>query len=368
VHVGVLYDSREAARAASLGDVTLTHCHRCGLIHNRRFDTKITNFAPGYEVALHHSKVFREFTEGVARRLIHQYRLENKSIFEIGCGAGFFLRTLCQLGNNHGIGVDPTISREHTEQLGDGSVRFVRDFYGDRFIELNCDFICCLSVFEAIPDPTEFLLRVRKTIGPRHDVPVYFEVFNGMRSFEQLETWSVHYEQCNYFGLESLTDLFRRCGFEVLRAGTCYEGDQYLYVEARVSENAEPDSKPSESSSQLPTKIAEFSQHYREALDGWSKRLEQFRSSGSRVVLWGSGGKGISFLNALDSEGLIEYVVEINPDKHGKHIPGSGQMIVGPEFLKEYQPDKIIITNPLYEDEMKQQAAQLGVHSDFLIA
>jgi len=201
----MLYDSQEAARAAALGDVTLAYCHDCGLVHNRLFEPAKTNFAPGYEVALHHSKVFREFTEGVAKRLVHTYGLQDKTIFEIGCGAGFFLKTLCELGGNHGIGIDPTVVRERTEAAGSGSAQFIRDFYTDRYSDLNFDFACCLSVFEDIPDPTTFLQRLRQSIGSRRDVAVYFEVFNAIGSLERLETWSVHYEQCNYFGLDSLT-------------------------------------------------------------------------------------------------------------------------------------------------------------------
>lgn len=368
VHVGMLCDSRQAARTTPLGDVTLAYCHHCGLIHNRRFDPSKTQFGPGYEVALHHSQVFREFTGGVARRLVQQYQLHNKTILEIGCGSGYFLRTLCELGHNHGIGIDPTVAREEQVPLPNGSVRFIRDSYTDRYIDLGSDFICCLSVFEDIPDPIVFLSRLRKAIGTRRDVAVYFEVFNALRSFQRLETWSVHYEQCNYFSLPSLRRLFERCGFEILRSGTCYEGDQYLYVEATVAASDSSTPQPSATALSLPAEIANFARHYRETLDRWSTRMDEFRDSARRVVLWGSGGKGISFLNALDCPDVIEYVVEINPDKRGKYIPGSGQLIVGPEFLKEYRPTSIIITNPLYQSEIKQQAGELGVNAEFLIA
>lgn len=366
VHVGMLFDSREQAEAAPKGDVTLAYCHQCGLIHNRRFEPAKTQFAPGYEVSLHHSQVFRDFTVGVAKDLAERYQLREKTILEIGCGSGFFLRTLCELGDNHGIGIDPTVSQQGRATAGNGSLRFIRDFYTDQYVDLESDFICCLSVFEDIPDPTAFLKRVRKSIGSRRDAAVYFEVFNGAGSFERLEIWSVHYEQCNYFSLPTFEKLFRDCGFEIQRSGACYEGDQYLFVEAAAGD--QPDASPSAATSSLPKELADFSQHYRQTLADWSRRFDSFRDSGQRVVLWGSGGKGISFLNALDCQDVIEHVVEINPDKQRRHIPGSGQLIVGPEFLRDYRPDTIIITNSLYQAEMKRQAAALGVQADFLVA
>ncbi len=118
----------------------------------------------------------------------------------------------------------------------------------------------------------------------------------------------------------------------------------------------------------LPPEIAMFGEHHRTKVADWRERLEEYRRLGQRVVVWGTGGKGISFLNTLNTQDVIEYVVEINPDKHGKFIPGSGQEIVPPEFLTRYQPDNVIITNALYEQEMKQQARDLGVECEFLIA
>jgi len=100
----------------------------------------------------------------------------------------------------------------------------------------------------------------------------------------------------------------------------------------------------------------------------WRERIEQFKQTGKRVVIWGTGGKGIGFLNALDTADVIRHALEINPRKHGKFVPGTGQQIVPPEFLAEYRPDVVIITNALYEREMKQQAADLGVNCEFLIA
>ena len=74
-----------------------------------------------------------------------------------------------------------------------------------------------------------------------------------------------------------------------------------------------------------------------------------------------------SFLNALDTKDTIQYVADINPNRQGQYIGGSGQQIVAPEFLTEYQPDIIVITNPLYEGEIKAQVSALGLSSEFMV-
>jgi len=366
VSVGVFYKTRAAALAAPRGSITLAWCPDCGFVHNREFNVDGDIFKPGYEVALHHSQTFRTFIRGVASRLIERFELNGKNIVEIGCGDAFFLKTLAALGGNDCIGIDPTVASEGEQAVQNGSVRLIRDYFGPTHQNLDANFICCLSVFEAIPHPAH-LLAAAHAMASRAGAPLYFEVFNAWRAFEAEEVWSVHYEQCNYFSLESLHAILTRHGFEVEEAGTCYEGDQYLFVEARSER--QPEHQPQQTANaNVPEALTAFARSFEEKRDGWNRRLKRYRQEGKRAVVWGTGGKGITFLNALDAGGTIEYVVEINPDKQDKHVPGTGQLIVPPSFLAQYRPDKIIVTNALYRAEMESQARELGVDAEFLVA
>jgi len=302
----------------------------------------------------------------VAKRLVERFDLHDKTVIEIGCGGGEFLRMLCKLGDNDGIGIDPSLQSEGVQRIGRRRIRFIRDYFSQKHANLAGDFVCCLSVLEHIPDPAATIRNVRKLIGDR-DAGVYFEVFNAFNAFRNRETWSILYEQCNYFGLESFRGLFERCGFRVTDAAECYEGGQYVHVEAVPSRLAHR-APPGNTYGEIPADLAEFARSYWRKLATWQERIERFKQTGKRVVIWGTGGKGIGFLNALDTADVIRYALEINPRKHGKFVPGTGQEIVPPEFLAEYRPDVVIITNALYEREMKQQAADLGVNCEFLIA
>ena len=63
----------------------------------------------------------------------------------------------------------------------------------------------------------------------------------------------------------------------------------------------------------------------------------------------------------------IEYVVDINPYKHGKSLPGTGQEIVSPQFLTKYNPQKIIVMNPVYLDEIQRDIERLGIKADLFV-
>lgn len=90
--------------------------------------------------------------------------------------------------------------------------------------------------------------------------------------------------------------------------------------------------------------------------------------SGRRVIIWGAGSKGVSFLNTLPTQDVVAYAVDINPRKEGMHVAGSGQQIVPPTFLPGYRPDNVIIMNANYIDEIGQQLAALGLSAAILVA
>src|SRR3546814_19695643 len=75
------------------------------------------------------------------------------------------------------------------------------------------------------------------------------------------------------------------------------------------------------------------------------------------------------FLNLLQVEtgGGIDYVVDINPRKRGRFVPGTGQEIVDPAFLRDYRPDVLIVMNPEYQDEIATTAESLGLDSELVL-
>lgn len=364
VHVGICGKTAEEARSLPTGDVVLSWCPKCEFLHNRLFDPDKLYYHPGYEVALHHSPTFRRFMEQVTTRLMTRYDLRQKRILEIGCGGAWFLRTLAELGENDCIGYDPTVPTVGREQLGNGSIELVRDYFGPQY-SVDAEFICCLSVFENVPQPVRFLKNLRQQIGDLNP-GIYFEVFNAFQAIASKETWSINYEQVNWFSQQSLANAFRQAGFRITDSDECYEGGQYVFVDAVPGQDTDSDLSPANES--VPDAIRQFAEHHAEQMQIWTQRLHDYRDSGRRVVVWGAGGKGISFLNSLPTADSIEYVVDINPDKHGTFIPGSAQEIVSPEFLRDYRPQTIILMNGLYEEEIRQQLQALNVNAEFLIA
>ncbi|MEL6645854.1 MAG: hypothetical protein AAFQ79_18125, partial [Pseudomonadota bacterium] len=89
-----------------------------------------------------------------------------------------------------------------------------------------------------------------------------------------------------------------------------------------------------------------------------------FGSVSGRSVIWGAGSKGITLANVIGGEdaGLVA-LVDQNPRKHGKFIPGAGLPVVAPDDLATIKPDCVVISNGLYLDEIQSQLSALGVEA-----
>jgi ABC-type Fe3+-hydroxamate transport system substrate-binding protein len=103
-----------------------------------------------------------------------------------------------------------------------------------------------------------------------------------------------------------------------------------------------------------------FAAEYRRKVGFWQARLRELKADGRRVALWGAGSKGITFVNVVPGGDTVSCLVDLNPRKHGRFVPGTGQPVVAPEMLTRIQPDVILVMNPLYRDEIAQLARRIG--------
>lgn len=345
------------------GDIVLGFCHACGFIYNLAFDPARLRYNADYENSLHFSPRFHAYAQDLASRLVRQYDLHGKDIIEIGCGKGEFLELLCKLGGNRGVGFDPSFVNEQNDEKA-VDVTFIQDVYAERYADYKADFICSRHTLEHIAHPKEFLTQVRCAIGEKKQAVVFFEVPNALFTLRDLAIWDIIYEHCSYFSAPALVHLFASCDFEVKQITEAFEG-QFLCLEAMPAAPKKAFAVPHDDLEKVSQWVAEFPARYSSKIETWKHRLEQLKESGKRVVVWGAGSKGVTFLNILGIQDEIAYVVDINPRKQGMYVAGTGQRIVAPEFLRRYRPEIVIVMNPIYKNEIRRITNDLGLTTGF---
>jgi SAM-dependent methyltransferase len=366
VHSVLNMATREKALSYPTGDILLGFCGNCGFVSNVAFDAGKLEYSIDCEESQGFSPTFNKFSRRLAKHLIEKYDLHHKEILEIGCGKGEFLTLLCDLGENRGVGFDPAYVKGRDASKAAERITFIQDFYSEKYAGYHADFICCKMTLEHIHATAEFVRMVRRSIGDRLDTIVFFQIPDVTRILRDCAFEDIYYEHCSYFSPGSLARLFRKCRFDVMHLATEYDG-QYLIIEAKPADP--PVLAPlsqEDDIEKLKSCVKGFQVKYRSKLSTWRKRLQETRAKDQRLVLWGSGSKAVSFLTTFQVYDDIEYVVDINPYRQGTFMAGTGQEIVAPEFLMEYQPDIVVVMNPVYQEEIQQDLNRMGLSPDLL--
>lgn len=359
----LLLDTHSEAIEFPRGDLRLAFCRACGFIWNTSFDRQRAEYSGRYEETQGYSPRFVTFARELASRWIERYDLHDADILEIGCGKGEFLQYLCELGPNRGIGIDPSYHPERMASDAAGRMRFIQDFYDDRYAELTGDAVVCRHTLEHIPSVADFVELVRRGVDGQPDTVVLFELPDVYRVLNEVAFWDLYYEHCSYFTLGSLTRLFRASGFTPLRLSVEYD-DQYLVLEARPGPSADGVTFDEEDDLEAVTKAVDhFEGEYVTTIRRWRDELDALVAARRKVVIWGAGSKGVAYLTTLGVGQEVPYAVDINPYKHGKFMAGTGQEIVSPEFLRSYQPDEVIVMNPIYVQEIESTLRDLSVEA-----
>ncbi len=361
----ILLGTPDEAKAYPRGDIALGYCDACGFVSNTAFDGRLTEYSGRYEETQGFSSTFNAFHERLARQLVERHDLHGKRIIEIGCGKGEFLSLLCELGNNEGIGFDPGFVEERLRPPRQGKVQFTQDFYSEKYAECQADFIACKMTLEHIHPTADFVGMVRRSIGEREGVVVFFQIPEATRILRDCAFEDIYYEHCSYFTAPSLRYLFEQNGFEVLSIATDY-GEQYLTIEARSTKRPGPNSAAAPGAEESAHLVSQFPLKFRKKRDFWRLRLDRANKNGESVAVWGSGSKGVSFLTTLGIDTEVNSVVDINPYRAGYYMSGTGHPIVDPEQLTHIRPDTVILMNPIYTKEVRARMDELGIHPELV--
>jgi SAM-dependent methyltransferase len=361
VHSCVILPTKQEAQRFLRGDISLGFCKACGFIFNMYYDPSLLDYSSTYEDQQSFSPTFNAFARDLANHLIVKYSLHNKEILEIGCGKGDFLALLCELGNNRGIGIDPAYVATRIHRKSANRLTFIKDYYSERYANYHGDLVCCRHTLEHIQNTAEFVSSIRRSIGDRLNTVLFLEIPDTIRILQELAFWDIYYEHCSYFSPGSLARLLRSCKFEIVDLSRSFR-DQYLLIEVKpVTTRSSKPHELEESLEDLMNDVKYFSEKCLEKIERWKNYLKQLTADREHIVIWGSGSKCVSFMTTLNINDEVEYVIDINPYRHQKFLPGLGKEIMPPEVLKKHKPDITLVMNPVYCEEIQQMLKDMKV-------
>ena len=371
VHQNLLFATPAAARGMARGDLEMRACAACGFVFNAAFDPALVEYGPAYENSQDCSPAFNAHLDALADHIVSERGVRTGRIVEVGCGKGGFLRKLLTHPQNacDAVGFDPAYTGP-PEALG-GRAQFVADFYGPA-TAVPADVVVCRHVIEHIPDPVALLRTVRAGVGASGATRVFFETPCAEWILRNRVPWDFFYEHCSLFTAASLARALGRAGFSVTSVRHIF-GGQYLWAEgvvglappAQQRSGTNPgDSPPDGRAEGTGTLARAFAAEERGRVASWAALLAEAGASGP-VFAWGAGAKGVTFCNLADPERTrLAGIVDVNPAKQNKYLPGTGHPIVAPEAAAG--AGTVLVFNPNYVAEVRATVARLGARAEVI--
>jgi SAM-dependent methyltransferase len=353
----VLLDTLDEAADYPSGDMLLVFCERCGFIQNSRFDPALVDYSVPTEESQAFSPTFTEFAAALANELVARYDLVGKSVLEVGCGKGDFLRLLAERGISSGRGIDPGYLPNRI--VGPGlELEFTRDWFGPGHTHLTADLVLTRHLMEHVSNVSEFLGWLRESVLATPGAALFTEVPDVGRVLAEGAFWDVYYEHCSYFTAGSLERALNRAGFDVdwLRMGF---GDQYLLAGAVPTGGATGRVSGGPDIDGLAVLVEDFAHLAADRLSFWRDRITAEIGGGGRVVVWGGGSKAVAFLTSLGVSDVL--VVDINPYKQGRWLPGLAVEVQPPDILRDLPPSLVIPMNSAYSSEIRHDLREMGL-------
>jgi len=339
-----------AAQAVPLGRLSFNACEKCGFLWNAAFDPQLAEYNDLYENSSSHSLFYNTYFDEIVKDLLEREGLRGKQVVEIGCGQGDFLRRLVNWpgGGVIGYGFDPAYRGPESSE--NGNPRFFRAKWGGDSPGFKADAVICRHILEHLPSPLDFL----NSLGPllEENGRLFLETPSAEWILAQAAWWDFYHEHCSLFTAASIIRAVEQSGFCLKRLERRFSG-QYWWLAAEKEPRC----------AGAATRFTALEPTWREKIQNL---LGAYRTRGE-LIIWGAGAKGVTFANALDRERtLFKAVVDENPDKQGKHIPGSAHQIIAPETLPALGVAAIIVLNPIYIEEISSRVKGLGLKAEIV--
>jgi SAM-dependent methyltransferase len=299
--------------------------------------------------------------------LIKSLGLDHESfVIELASNDGYLLRNFVE----HGVrvlGVDP--APDQAAAANAAGVQTMTEFFGmdvaRRIRELHgpADVVIANNVMAHVPKLNDFVAGMAIVLADDGVVTVENPYVRDL--VERCEFDTIYHEHFCYYSCTAVDRLARRHGmflnhveyFPWLHGGTLR---WHLGKEEDVSPTAfEYLRCERELGLTAFGYYADFAARVEQLRTQLCSMLKRLRAEGARISGYGAAAKGSTLLNfcGLGTD-MVEYVVDRNTYKQGKHMPGTHQPILPPETLVDDKPDYVLLLAWNFTDEIVRQQAE----------
>ncbi|POR47350.1 methyltransferase family protein [Bosea psychrotolerans] len=330
-------------------------CSKCRLVQLEDFESREVHFNEDYAYFSSVSTSWLAHAARYATAMIDRFELGAASrVIEIASNDGYLLKNFVARGIAC-LGVDPAANCAEAAMRNFNVETRVGFFGAELGAALardgwQADLIAANNVLAHVPDPNDFVSGFANLLKPAGTAT--FEFPHLLELVRHCEFDTIYHEHYSYLSLLALEPLFARAGLRVydaeklsthggsLRLFVCHQGAPFPETGALEALRAE------ELAAGLHTDgfYTAFAESVRETKRRLLKLLIELKTGGARICGYGAAAKGTTLLNYCGIKtDILDFVVDRNPHKQGRFVPGTGIPILGAEAIDEHRPDYILI-------------------------
>lgn len=344
-------------------------CEKCWLVQTEDFVGAGEMFSEDYAYFSSFSKSWLEHARTYVGHMADMLALDEQSqVVEVAANDGYLLQYVQEKGIPC-YGIEPTHSTAQAAR--EKGIEIIEEFFGEaKAAELvaagrSADLTAANNVLAHVPDINDFAKGFATLLKPDGVSTFEFPHLLNLVNLKQFDT--IYHEHYSYLSLTSVQTIFAANGLSVFKVDTLPTHGGSLRVYAQRSDVGQRAIDPSvkavlDAENQAGMAGGAFYDGFQlkanKVKDDFMAFLLDAKKAGKSVAGYGAAAKGNTLMNFAGVRGdLLSYVVDLNPAKQDKFMPGSRIPIVSEDRLKADRPDYVVIIPWNLRDEI---TAQLG--------
>ena len=346
-------------------------CESCWLVQAEAYSRAAELFNDEYAYFSSFSAIWLAHADHYVSDMVERFGLSTGShVVEVASNDGYLLQYIKQRGIPC-LGIEPTAGTAAAARLK--GIETLEEFFGLGLAQKlvsqgkQADLMVANNVLAHVPDINDFVRGCALLLKPQGAAT--FEFPHLMQLIEHKQFDTIYHEHFSYLSFSTVDQIFRDNGLSVfdVEEFDTHGGSLRVFAQ-RTDAGKHPVRKNVTKLLNRETKAGmkkvTYYQGFQEQADKVKNGLLAFlleaKHQGKTVAAYGAAAKGNTLLNhAGIRPDLLHYVVDKNPNKQGKYLPGSRISIVAEEHLRNNRPDYVVILPWNLKTEVMEQLSYI---------
>ena len=311
------------------------------------------------------SKVFRSHFEEAAKNYVKEFKLKKKSfIIDVGSNDGVALKPFKDMGFKKILGIEPAKNlAKLANNKGIKTKNMFLTLKNLKKIKGNADLILASNVFAHSDNLKEMAQCMCKLLKKNSVIVIEFQYI--INTLKDMTFDNIYHEHYNYWSLTSFLNFIKNFKLKIYKVKKIdtHGGSLRVYLSNNIKikedksvkkilkEEERFGIKKFSTYENFGKKITKLKKNFLKNIQNLKKNNKE-----KKIIGYGAPAKATTALNFYGIKNEIDFIIEDNPMKHNKFIPGVDIQIKSKNKIKNDDNILIVLAWNFFEDIKKNNS------------